>query len=138
MRPSNEEIIWALRCISTVGAKQFCESCPYCVKETVKGKEYVSCDIDKIGLDAADELELLTVCKREGSKRTGAAPLTSAQAETVLALAACNMSRAETARRMHRKHTTVDYHLDKINEATGLDPRNFYDLIELVRIVKEG
>lgn len=32
---------------------------------------------------------------------------------------------------------TVTYHLDKVKRQTGLDPRRFYDLIELVKIAQE-
>lgn len=32
---------------------------------------------------------------------------------------------------------TVLYHLDKVKRQTGLDPRRFYDLVELVKITQE-
>lgn len=32
---------------------------------------------------------------------------------------------------------TVLYHLDKVKRQTGLDPRRFYDLVELVKIAQE-
>lgn len=137
MRPSNEEIILALRCISTpVTGDELCEGCHYHVVETVKGKEYVSCDIDRIGLDAADELELLTVCKQEGSKWPGTKPLTEEQRRLILTLAACNMRPTRAARLLGKGATTVDCTMDRIHQATGLDPRNFFDLAQLVQVVK--
>ena len=34
-------------------------------------------------------------------------------------------------------HSTLLYHLKLIKAITGKDPMNFYDLIDLVRIVRE-
>lgn len=138
MRPSNEEIIRALRCISTATGNQPCNSCPYLATETVGGEEYVSCDVDQIGLDAADELELLTICKREDSEWPETRPLTEEQRRLVLTLAACNMRPTRAAKLLGKGATTVDCTIDRIHQATGLDPRNFFDLAQLVRIVKEA
>ena len=62
-----QEIIKALRCISTVHDKEEnidCSGCPYRFVEhltgdmaKIFGETEESCDIDKIGLDAADMLE---------------------------------------------------------------------------------
>lgn len=65
---SCEDIIRALRCTSTPGDHTSnCEQCPYWKKEQLNGQlkeklgtdEWTSCDIDKVGLDAADRIERL-------------------------------------------------------------------------------
>ena len=67
------EIIKALRCISTAGGEADCEHCPYWREENVPEElrpvygadtEH-SCDIDRVGLDGADVIEkLLARCAR--------------------------------------------------------------------------
>lgn len=65
---SCEDIIRTLRCISTPGDHTSnCEQCPYWKKEQLNGRlkeelgtdTWTSCDIDKVGLDAADRIERL-------------------------------------------------------------------------------
>lgn len=69
----NEEIVKALRCISTAGGKNACEHCSYWKEEEVPEEErpiygadtWHSCDIDRVGLDGADLIERLTArCAR--------------------------------------------------------------------------
>ena len=64
-----KEIVQALRCTSTPGGPTGdCEKCPYWKTEqlTAEQKEklgvdtWTSCDIDKVGTDAADLIERLT------------------------------------------------------------------------------
>ena len=64
-----EEIIQALRCISTPGDHTSnCEQCPYWKKEQLNGRlkeklgtdTWPSCDVNKVGMDAADLIERLT------------------------------------------------------------------------------
>ena len=63
-----EEIIKALRCVSTAGREDDCARCPYWREENVPeelrpvyGADTMhSCDIDRVGLDGADEIEKLT------------------------------------------------------------------------------
>lgn len=66
---TDKEIVQALRCTSTPGGPTGdCEKCPYWKTEqlTAEQKEklgvdtWTSCDIDKVGLDAADIIERLT------------------------------------------------------------------------------
>ena len=66
---TDKEIVQALRCTSTPGDHASnCEQCPYWKKERLDGRlkeklgtdTWASCDIDKIGLDAADLIERLT------------------------------------------------------------------------------
>lgn len=69
----NEEIVRALRCVSTAGGKNACEHCPYWKEEEVPEEErpiygantWHSCDVDRVGLDGADLIERLTArCAR--------------------------------------------------------------------------
>lgn len=63
----NEEIVKALRCISTAGGENACEHCPYWKEEEVPEEERPiygadtmnSCDVDRVGLDGADLIEKL-------------------------------------------------------------------------------
>lgn len=66
---TDQEIVQALRCTSTPGGPTGdCEKCPYWKTEqlTAEQKEklgvdtWTSCDVDKVGLDAADLIERLT------------------------------------------------------------------------------
>lgn len=66
---TDKEIVRALRCTSTPGGPTGdCEKCPYWKTEqlTAEQKEklgvdtWTSCDIDKVGTDAADLIERLT------------------------------------------------------------------------------
>ena len=66
---TRQEIVQALRCISTPGDHTSnCEQCPYWKKEQLNGRlkeklgtdTWTSCDVDKAGMDAADLIERLT------------------------------------------------------------------------------
>lgn len=66
---TGQEIVQALRCTSTPGGPTGdCEKCPYWKTEqlTAEQKEklgvdtWTSCDVDKVGMDAADLIERLT------------------------------------------------------------------------------
>lgn len=68
-----EEIVRALRCISTAGGENACEHCSYWKEEEVPEEERPiygadtmhSCDVDRVGLDGADLIERLTAhCAR--------------------------------------------------------------------------
>ena len=56
----------------------------------------------------------------------------------ILALADCGMKYKPAARAINLHYNTVAYRMDIIYLETGLDPRNFYDLHELVQMVKES
>ena len=56
--------------------------------------------------------------------------------EVILAYADSNMNAYETARRLYRSSNSVLYQLQKVKEETGLDPRNFHELVKLVEMVK--
>ena len=58
--------------------------------------------------------------------------------EIILAMAECNMNESEVSRKLHFHRNNVVYHCENIREKTGLDPQNFYDLVKLVDMVKDG
>ena len=77
----NEEIVKALRCISTAGGENACEHCPYWKEEEVSEEErpiygadtWHSCDVDRVGLDGADLIECLTArCARYAEEAAAA------------------------------------------------------------------
>lgn len=47
------------------------------------------------------------------------------------------MNVTDVTRAIFTHRNTVLYHLDKVKRQTGLDPRRFYDLVELVRMAQE-
>lgn len=59
-----------------------------------------------------------------------------ALAETVLAYADADLNVARTAQRLTLHPNTVHYRLRRVEELTGLDPRRFADLMELVTAVR--
>ena len=88
---TDKEIVQALRCTSTPGDHTSnCEQCPYWKKEQLNGRlkeklgtdTWTSCDIDKVGLDAADLIERLTA---ENAALREKVPLTE---DTMINLAA--------------------------------------------------
>lgn len=58
-------------------------------------------------------------------------------AHIVIAMANHNMIVTDVARAIFTHRNTVLYHLNKVKQQTGLDPRRFYDLVELVRMAQE-
>lgn len=58
-------------------------------------------------------------------------------AHIVIAMANHNMNVTDVARAIFTHRNTVLYHLNKVKRQTWLDPRRFYDLIELVKLAQE-
>lgn len=57
------DLVAAMRCsFQAPTPSPPCTTCAYRVVETLDGKEYTSCDCDRIGMDAADRLEELVDC----------------------------------------------------------------------------
>jgi sugar diacid utilization regulator len=48
-----------------------------------------------------------------------------------------NMNVTDVARAIFAHRNTVLYHLNKVQQQTGLAPRRFYDLVELVKMAQE-
>lgn len=60
------DLVAAMRC-SSQAPTSFppCTTCAYRVVELLDGKEYTSCDCDRMGMDAADKIEeLVERCAR--------------------------------------------------------------------------
>ena len=49
----------------------------------------------------------------------------------IVTFAVSGMSIEDTGRAMHYHRNTIRYHLECIGRKTGIDPRNFFDLIKL-------
>ena len=58
--------------------------------------------------------------------------MTPLDREIIKGLADNDMSIMAVAKSMFMHRNTVLYHIDKVQRETGLDPRNFYDLAELL------
>ena len=58
-------------------------------------------------------------------------------AHIVVMMANHSMNIGEVSRKLFMHRNTVTYHLDKVKRQTGLDPRRFDDLVELVKIAQE-
>ena len=63
--------------------------------------------------------------------------LTKTQAEVVLGYAEASMSIADASKMIYMTKNNVAYNLTRIYEKTGLNPRNFYNLCDLVVMAKE-
>lgn len=62
--------------------------------------------------------------------------LTTRQKEIILALADNGMRIRRAADAMYCNHAGLYHHMNNIKDRTGLDPRDFWDLIKLVEMVK--
>lgn len=63
--------------------------------------------------------------------------LTEIEKITIRALADCDMKTKRAADKLHYHANTIIYHCNQIEKRTGLDPRRFYDLAELLEIMEE-
>lgn len=64
--------------------------------------------------------------------------LSDRQKQIILALADCDMSILAVSKRCYVNYSVVTYHIRQIKKKIGKDPRCFYDLVELVEMVKGG
>jgi sugar diacid utilization regulator len=62
--------------------------------------------------------------------------LTERHRGLILAFAEHDMNVRETAMASYMSWTNVNFHLNRIYKLTGLNPKNFYDLVELVKMAK--
>lgn len=63
--------------------------------------------------------------------------LTPDDKRVVMAYANGRMNMKEAARKENYAYTTVMYHLTSVRAKTGLDPKNFHDLAQLVNMIEE-
>lgn len=64
--------------------------------------------------------------------------MTELQQLVVIAFAKSNMRIDVAAREMNCHRNNILYHLQQIHDKTGLNPRNFFDLIKLYEIATKG
>ena len=62
--------------------------------------------------------------------------MTKRQAEAILAFANNGMRLTAAALELYTTGATISYHLDKVREQTGMNPRDFFDLYELVDMAR--
>lgn len=60
--------------------------------------------------------------------------LTDTQKEIIRGFAESSMNRTEAARRLFMHNSTIYYQLIRIKEKTGLNPWDFFELLELLRM----
>ena len=64
--------------------------------------------------------------------------LSQTDIDIIRSLAKNGLNRSSASRELHYANQTVAYHVDRIKEVTGMDPRDFYDMIKLLKMVGEG
>lgn len=64
--------------------------------------------------------------------------LDDVERNVIMAMADENLRVSKAANSLYLHINTVVYHLDQIQEITGLDPRKFYDLVELIDMLMKG
>ena len=60
--------------------------------------------------------------------------MTELQIKIIKAYANNGMNVSRTARYLRYHRNSVVYHFERIEDATGLNPRDFYDLVKLLRM----
>lgn len=70
-------------------------------------------------------------------KKLNAVELTEQEIKIVKAMVQCNMKVKPAAKAIPASHMYIRYNIEKLKRRTGLDPHNFFDLMELYRIVEE-
>lgn len=63
--------------------------------------------------------------------------MTKHEARVIIALANNKLSGRDAARSLNYHHNTIYYHCCKIRKATGLNPRDFYDMQKLLPMAEE-
>ena len=64
--------------------------------------------------------------------------MTEREKEIVLALARNDMNVSKTAKDLHFHRNNMTYHIEHITKKYNLDPRKFYDLIQLIEAARGG
>ena len=57
--------------------------------------------------------------------------------EIIKCLAENDLCVAAVAKTQHYHVNTIDYHVKKITEKTGLNPTKFYDMVELLGMIEK-
>ena len=64
--------------------------------------------------------------------------MTEDEKEVLLAYAEHNMDAVKAGKSIYYHPNTLGYRMTKIQKKYGLNPRRFYDLVELLKIAKGG
>ena len=62
--------------------------------------------------------------------------LTPLRCEILIAFIDSGMNAAAAGKSLYLTREAINYHLRKVKEKTGLDPKNFHDLVKLYELVK--
>lgn len=94
-----------------------------------------------------DEIEAEVICmqalqllekKQELDGKRRNIPLNEMQRKLVKAMAAESMNVSNAAKSIGYTGAGASYALNKVKKLTTLDPRNFYDLRELMELIEDG
>lgn len=64
--------------------------------------------------------------------------MTPFEIELIKTYAACDMNAVQTGKQLYVHKSTVVYHFENIRRKTGLDPRRFNNLVELLLRIERG
>lgn len=64
--------------------------------------------------------------------------MTPFEIEMIRTFADCNMSLTQASKQLYIHRNTMVYHFDKIHKRTGLNPRVFDGLVELLSRIERG
>lgn len=70
-------------------------------------------------------------------KTANGVKLTEQEVRIIKALAENNMKVKNAARSIPASHQYIRYNIEKLKRRTGLDPRNFFDLMKLYQMMEE-
>ena len=60
--------------------------------------------------------------------------LTDMDIKILIAFADNDMNSSKAGRQQYMHRNSINYHLERVKEKTGLNPFNFYDLVKLLKI----
>lgn len=86
---------------------------------------------------SATEWIALKACARKTRVKRGKLVLGDTDIDVIRAMADNGMKLSGAARNLFMDAGTVRYHVNKIRDKTGLDPRDFHDLVMLYILVIE-
>lgn len=64
--------------------------------------------------------------------------MTEDRKKVIFTYAECSMNAEKASRILFMAPESVRYHLRATHEVTGLDPRNFWDLVKLIKNINDG
>lgn len=62
---------------------------------------------------------------------------TETDAKVIIEFANNNMNKTKTSEACFLCYTSIEYHLEMVHRKTGLNPRNFHDLVKLYLMAKQ-